>query len=56
MIIDVSDKISNLQDHIANAAKILGSSNDRKKVFNAIYRGKKTFKTKREIANATGLK
>ena len=53
--IEVSDKIANLNDHIANAAKAIGCSPERKKVFQAIYYGKKKIKSRDEIANATGL-
>src|SRR4030043_1668803 len=55
MPLEVSDKISNLNDQIANVSKILGNSRDRKKVFEAIYRGKKRVKTKKEIAQVTRL-
>jgi len=51
----VSNPTGDHNDKIANAAKVLGRSNDRKKVFNAIYQGKKKIKTVEEIANATGL-
>jgi hypothetical protein len=53
--LEVSDKISNLNDQIANVSRILGKSRDRKKVFEAIYRGKKRVKTKKEIAHMTRL-
>jgi len=55
MPLEVSDKISNLNDQIANVARILGKSRDRKKVFEAIYRGKKRAKTKKEITQWTRL-
>jgi hypothetical protein len=51
----VSDTISNLNDQIANAAKVIGRARQRALVFQAIYRGKKTVKTRDEIAEITGL-
>lgn len=56
MPIEVSDKMSNLNDHIVNAAKVIGRSKDRKKVFEELYRGKKLVKTKTELMASTGLK
>ena len=55
MSIGVSDKFSNLNDHKANIAKILGKSKDRHKVFEAIYRGKKAIKSQLEVQKATNL-
>ncbi|HEX5400334.1 MAG TPA: hypothetical protein VFY06_14905 [Verrucomicrobiae bacterium] len=55
MPIEVSDKISNLNDQLANAAKILGRSTHRQKVFEAIYRGKKQVKTQNDIRRTTKL-
>src|SRR6266496_2896695 len=55
MPIEVSDKISNLNDQLANAAKILGRSAHRQKVFAAIYRGKKRIKTQDDIRRTTKL-
>lgn len=54
-VMEVSDKISNLSDQIANAARILGRSKHRIKVFQCIYHGKKRCKTKSEISRITGL-
>lgn len=51
----VSDSISNLNDQIANVAKILGRSPQRKAVFESIYNGKKKIKDKTEISMATRL-
>lgn len=51
----VSDSISNLNDQLANVAKILGRSKHRRLVFQTIYAGKKKIKTKSEIARATNL-
>lgn len=50
----VTDVSGNRQDKIANAAKVIGRSKDRLKVFSAIYSGKR-IKTVSEIINATDL-
>lgn len=55
MPLEVSDKISNLNDQIANVSRILGRSRDRIRVFEAVYRGKKQVKTKKEIVHMTRL-
>lgn len=52
---DVSDIRSNPQDQIAHAARVLGHSAHRRKVFEAIYNGKKKIKTLEEIKNLTCL-
>jgi len=52
----VTDVTGNRNDKIYNAAKVLGKSNDRTKVFSAIYKGKKKIKTVTEISKASGLK
>jgi len=51
----VTDLLSNLNDQMANAARILGHSKCRHKVFNAIYTGQKQIKTIPEIMKLTGL-
>lgn len=51
----ISNPTGDHNDKIANAAKVLGRSADRKKVFSAIYQGKKKIKTVDEIAKVTGL-
>jgi hypothetical protein len=51
----VSDTISNLNDQIANAARVIGRARQRALVFQAIYRGKKRIKTRDEIAEITEL-
>ncbi|MFQ5861870.1 MAG: hypothetical protein ACE5IC_02000 [Candidatus Brocadiales bacterium] len=56
MTLEVSDSRSNLNDQIANAAKVIGRSADRRKVFTAIYQGKKRIKTVTELEKLTGLK
>src|SRR6185437_14661276 len=55
MAIAVSDARSNANDQIAHAANALRSSPRRKKVFIAIYRGKKGAKTVAELRKATKL-
>ena len=55
MSLPVSDARSNPQDQIAHAAKVLGRSNDRRKVFEAIYRDKSRVKTVQDLKDATGL-
>jgi hypothetical protein len=49
MSIDVSDVRSNPQDQIAHAARVIGRSPQRRKVFIAIYKGKQKVKTVAEI-------
>src|SRR5262252_6790203 len=53
--LNVSDTRANLNENIVHAAKILGRSNARYKVFRAIYYGKKKWKTVSEIAQTTRL-
>lgn len=55
MPIEVSDKMSNLNDQIVNAAKVIGRSKDRRKAFEEVYRGKRIAKTKAELLVSTGL-
>ncbi len=52
---NVTDIRSNLNDQIANAAKIIGRSKQRQIVFKEIYRGKQRTKTIAELVDATGL-
>jgi hypothetical protein len=54
MSLTVTDTSSNRNDKIANAAGILMKSEDRRKVFKAIYRGKKR-KSVPEIMSITGM-
>jgi hypothetical protein len=51
----VSDIRSNLPENIVTAATIVGKGAHRRAVFEAIYFGKKKWKTVAEIARATGL-
>jgi len=56
MPINVSDTSSNRDEKIANAAKVLGRSKDRKKVFLAIYNGKKKIKVVSDIQELSGIR
>lgn len=51
----VSDFLSNHNDQLVTAAKIVGRSKDRQKVFEAVYRGKAQIKTIDGINSTTGL-
>jgi hypothetical protein len=55
MALPVTDLGSNAEENIANAAKVLGRSKDRLKVFNAIYTGKRRVKGIAQIIKATKL-
>jgi hypothetical protein len=55
MVISVSDARSNANDQIAHAAKVIGKSQRAKRVFEAIYHGKKKTKSVSEIAGVTRL-
>ena len=55
MPIAVTDVRSNAQDQIAEAAKAIGRSKDRLKVFIEIHKGRQKVKTATEIAGATNL-
>lgn len=55
MSTDVSDFKSNKNDQIAHAADAIGRSDARRRVFEAVYRGKRKVKTVREIADTTRL-
>jgi len=52
---DVTDVRSSPNDQIAHAARALGRSPDRRKVFSAIYKGKKKVKTVTEVVKLTSL-
>jgi hypothetical protein len=54
-VFSITDTSGNRNDKIANAAKVLGNSIDRVKVFEAIYQGKKTRKSVYDIMQATNL-
>ena len=51
----VADIRAHLNENIVHAARIIGRSRYRKKVFEAIYRGKKAVKAVSEIMRATGM-
>lgn len=53
--VPVSDFLSNHGDQLVNAAEIIGRSEDRQKVFHAIYNGKTKIKTIEFINKTTGL-
>jgi len=55
MPIEVSDVRSNPQDQIAHAARVIGRSERCRKVFSAIYQGKKRIKTVSEVVKLTSL-
>jgi hypothetical protein len=55
MPVAVSDFLSNHNDQLVTAAKIVGKSKDRQKVFEAIYKGKSQIKTVDTIKSITGL-
>ena len=55
MSIDVSDVRSNPQDQIAHASRVIGNSERCRKVFSAIYRGKKKIKTVSEVERIADL-
>lgn len=51
----VSDLLSNYNDQLVTAARIIGRSQHKQKVFEAIYRGQTQIKTIKTIAKLTGL-
>jgi hypothetical protein len=55
MALQVSDTLSNVDDNIVNAAKIVGKSKLRQGIFERVYFGKKQFKTVKDIAKAIGI-
>jgi hypothetical protein len=55
MVQQVSDTASNRRDQIANFAELLKKASARQRVFNAVYYGKKRFKTVEDVASATGF-
>lgn len=55
MPINVADVRANLNENILHAVAIIGRSNDKRKVFESIYRGKKAIKTVDDIVKDTGL-
>ena len=55
MSVTVSNPSADRNEKIANAAKVLGRSKDRKKVFSEIYKGKKKIKSVSYLSTNTGL-
>jgi len=55
MTVETADIRSNPNEQIAHAAKVIGRSKDRRRVFEEIHRGKKRVKTVDEIVTKTGL-
>ncbi|TKJ35704.1 MAG: hypothetical protein CEE38_13925 [Planctomycetes bacterium B3_Pla] len=55
MPMNVVDIRANLNENINHAATIIGKSRDRRRVFEAIYKGKTTVKTVDDIVKETGL-
>lgn len=55
MVIDTTDVRSNADKQIKHAVETIGRSEDRRKVFQEIYRGKSSGKTAEQIASKTGI-
>jgi len=55
MSVSVSDSLSNANEQIERAAKVIGRSNDRAAVFSAIYHGKRQAKTVSDLVLTTSL-
>jgi hypothetical protein len=55
MAIDTTDVRTHGKEQIDRAIEVLGDSEDRRKVFEEVYRGKRTAKTTDEIARKSGL-
>jgi len=55
MALQVSDTLSNVDENIVNAAKIVGKSKHRQRIFERVYFGKKKLKTVKDIAKALGI-
>lgn len=55
MVVPVTDARSNANDQIAHAARVLGKSKYRIRVFKAIYGGKKVAKTVTAVMSSTAL-
>src|SRR5687767_11272363 len=53
--VEVTDSISNAEEQIERAAKAIGRSESRRKVFSAIYYHKKKIKTITELTQKTKL-
>lgn len=55
MTIDTTDVRTFGKEQIARAIEVIGDSQDRRKVFEEVYRGKRSTKTMEEIAQKSGL-
>lgn len=53
--VPVSDVLSNLNDQLATAARIVGRSKHRQAIFRIVYRGPKQIKTIEEISRSAGI-
>jgi len=53
--VPVSDLLSNFNDQLATAARIIGRSKHRQAIFRVVYQGSKQIKTIAEIATAVGI-
>lgn len=53
--VPVSDFLSNVNDQLAAAARIIGRSKHRQAIFRAVYHGQKQIKTIDEIGSAVGI-
>jgi hypothetical protein len=53
--VPVSDVLSNLNDQLATAARIVGRSKHRQAIFRIVYHGPKQIKSIKEIASAVGI-
>lgn len=55
MVQPVSDVGSNAEENVAHAAKVIGRSTHRRRVFDAIYTGKRRVKSVSDLMRVTGL-
>jgi hypothetical protein len=55
MALQVSDTLSNVDENIVNAARILGKSRHRQGIFERVYFGKRQFKTVKDVARTLGI-
>jgi len=55
MALQVSDTLSNVDENIVNAARLIGKSRHRQGIFERVYFGKRQFKTVKEIAKALAI-
>ena len=55
MALQVSDTLSNVDENIVNAAKIIGKSKQRQEIFERVYFGQKQLKTVKDIARSLDI-